>query len=77
METGFSLEVDSKLHVKNVTISDEAHGRVLFEGSLGKLEELSLIDGVVLEIRGAHGTLRVEIEEEGLRDMLAKRNPVT
>jgi len=43
---------------------------VLFEGSLGELEELSMIEGAVLEVRGANGVLRIDLIEEELRKML-------
>ena len=57
----------SKNHVKNISISDEAHDRVLFEGDLGELIELSLVEGDVLEIVGVNGILRVGIKIEQLQ----------
>lgn len=61
MEHGFSIEMKSKKYVKNMSISDEAHGRVLFEGNLGELRELSFVEGDVLEFTGIYGVLRVNI----------------
>jgi hypothetical protein len=58
---GFSIEMESKRHVKNISISDEAHDRVLFEGNIGELEELSMVDERVLEVRGSNGLLRVDV----------------
>jgi hypothetical protein len=43
LEHSFSVEMKSKRHVKSISISDEAHDRVLFEGSLGELLGLSLV----------------------------------
>lgn len=76
MEMSFSIEVDSKLHIRNVTLSDDAHGKVLFEGTLGKLEGLSFVDDVVLELKGTHGVLRVDVEERAFRNVLSKRKLV-
>jgi len=44
---------------------------VLFEGYLGALKELSLIEGMVLEVRGENGVLRIDLPEEELRKMLS------
>ena len=57
----FSVEMKSKRHVRNVSISNESHDRVLFEGDLGELEEVSFIGGSMLEVRGSNGVLRVEL----------------
>jgi len=46
---------------------------VLFEESLGELEELSMIAGAVLEVRGADGVLRIDLSEEELRKMLIQK----
>jgi hypothetical protein len=73
---GFSIEIESKIHVKNVSISNEAHERVLFEGYIGELVELSMVDGEVLEVRGVHGTLRLDLRREELAGMLARPDAV-
>ena len=73
MEHAFSIEMKSKKHVRNISISNESRDRVLFEGSLGELEELSMIEGAVLEIRGANGILRIDLTEDDLRKMFSKK----
>ena len=70
LEHSFSVEMKSKKYVKNISISDETHDRVLFEGSLGELLELSLVEGDVLEFIGVNGVLRVGLTEGQLREML-------
>jgi hypothetical protein len=62
----FSVEIESKQHVRNISISDEAHDRVLFEGDLGALSEVSIIESCALEIVGANGVLRIELDAETL-----------
>ena len=49
-EYSFSIQLNGKEHVKNVSINDDKE--VLFEGYLGKLESLGLIEEAVLEIKG-------------------------
>jgi hypothetical protein len=70
MNRGFSVEMDSKRYVKSISISNEAHERVLFEGDIGEILELAMVDGEVLEVKGANGTLRIDISEGELRMML-------
>jgi hypothetical protein len=67
----FSIEMKSKEHVKSLTISDEIQGRVLFEGRLGELEGLGIIDSAVLEVRGSNGVVRLELSEGEIRGMLS------
>jgi len=71
LEHAFSVEMASKRYVKSISISDEAQERVLFEGNLGELRELSLVEGDVLEFIGVNGILRIGLTEEQLRKMLA------
>ena len=66
LEHTFSVEMKSKKHVKSISISDEAHDRVLFEGNLGELLEISHVEGDVLEFVGVNGILRVAVTEEQL-----------
>ncbi len=73
MEHSFSVEMKSKKHVRHISVSNESHDRVLFEGSLGKLKELSMIEGAVLEVRGANGILRIDLSEDELRKMLYEK----
>jgi len=75
MKTGqraFSIELESKEYLKNISLSNSADSKVLIEGFLGELEETSLVEGVMVEIKGAGGVLRIELNEEELRRLLPK-----
>jgi hypothetical protein len=72
----FSVEMKSKRYVKSISISDEAHDRVLFEGNLGELLELSIAEGNVLEFVGVNGVLRVAVTEGQLRKALKNASQV-
>ena len=69
-ERGFSVEMASKEHVRSLIVSDESHGKVLFEGSLGELQDRGMVEGIVLQVRGTKGTLRIDVEESEFRRML-------
>ena len=66
MEHTFTVELKSKENVKNISISDQTHDLVLFEGNLGELLELSFVEGDVLEFVGVYGVLRVAVTMEEL-----------
>ena len=68
---GFSVEMGSKRHVRTISVSDESHDLVLFEGNLGELQELGMVEDIILEIKGTNGTLRVEVCEDELLKMLS------
>jgi hypothetical protein len=64
------VEMASKTYVKSLIVSDELTGRVLFDADIGNLIGLSLVDGIVLEVRGVNGTLRVDLWENEIEAML-------
>jgi len=68
----FSVEMKSKNHVRSISISNETKDRVLFEGDLGDLEEVSFIGGSMLEVRGTNGVLRIELGEEETRKLMSQ-----
>ena len=70
LEHAFSIEMKSKQYVKNISISNEAHDRVLFEGNLGKLHVISLVEGDVLELIGTNGVLRINLTKEQLQETI-------
>lgn len=72
-ERMFSIDMKSKENVRSISISDVSQDRVLFEGYLGQLEELSMINGAILEVRGINGVLRMELSEDELHEMLSPR----
>jgi hypothetical protein len=62
----------SKRFVKSISISNESHDRVLFEGDLGELMDLSLVEGDVLEFIGVNGVLRVDLTLDQLKKIISK-----
>jgi len=60
-ERFFSVELKSKVNLKNVTVREGGLENVLVEGTLGKLQHAEFADGVVLEVFGDKGVLRVNL----------------
>jgi hypothetical protein len=70
---GFSIELESKEHVKKLSLSDEGRERILVEGVLGELEELDVLEGTVFQLKGANGSLTLDLTEEEISRMLTKK----
>jgi hypothetical protein len=62
----FSIELKSKEFLRNVMISNRTGETVLVEGFLGELEELSLVEDAMLELKGSNGILRIDVREDEL-----------
>jgi hypothetical protein len=71
-ERGVSVEMKQRNHVKAMILTTESGGGVLFEGNLGQIVELSMLDDSVLEMRCINGILRVDLALEELEDMALK-----
>lgn len=67
----FSIELKSKEFLRNVMISNRTGDTVLVEGFLGELEEVSLLEGAMLELRGSNGVLRMDLKEEELERLFS------
>ena len=73
-ERFFSVELKSKVNLKNVTVNESSQENVLVEGSLGKLQHAEFADGVVLEVFGDMGVLRVNLTIDEIKKA-EKKNP--
>ncbi|MCW4022083.1 MAG: hypothetical protein ACOWW1_02805 [archaeon] len=65
-ERFFSVELDSKTSIKNVTMTNGSNENVLIEGTLGKLVQAAFVEGVILEVIGEKGVLRINLEQSEL-----------
>ncbi len=68
----FSIELKSKEYVKSLALQIAERGNVLIEGFLGKLESLKFTEGLMLEINGTNGSLRMDLNEKELARLLSK-----
>jgi hypothetical protein len=72
----FSVELKSKAHLKNITMTNGSSESVLIEGTLGKLERARFAEGIILEIVGSNGILRVDIGEGEIKKAQLKDEKV-
>jgi hypothetical protein len=72
LEAVSSSNERTKRYLKLVAMPNDAGDNVLIEGFLGELEAVDLVEGVMLEIQGTNGTLRMDLKKEELRKLLTK-----
>ena len=72
MRQTFSAVLDSKKQVKNITLSDNVNQKVFFEADIGQLEEVKFTEGLLLEVVGTQGVLRIDLPVEKLRKVVEK-----
>ena len=66
-EHSFSVEMKSEGAVRKMSLSENENEHFFVEGYLGKLENVSVIEGLMLQIDGVNGTLRLDITEQELQ----------
>ena len=71
--TSFSIELVSRNQVKRVSLPDGSGDKLMVEGCLGELTGMELVEGILLEIRGTGGVLRIELSREELENALKRR----
>ena len=69
--TTFSIELNSRKSLDDVSISSSVEGRVFFEGSLGNIKEIHYVNGSVLEFKGTQGTICIGIEKKLFSELLS------
>jgi hypothetical protein len=66
-ERVFTVELASKRNLKNVTLANGGSDSVLIEGSIGELVQASFAEGVILEVIGKNGILRLDLSEDEIK----------
>ena len=62
----FSVELASKRSLCHMMVSEDGETEVFIEGTLGNILGVELIEGIMLQISGEKGVLRIDISEEDL-----------
>ncbi|HLN45349.1 MAG TPA: hypothetical protein VK209_06545 [Candidatus Sulfotelmatobacter sp.] len=64
----FSIELNSKNQIKNISITDNSQKEsTLIEGTIGSLIEATFAEGIILEVVGTKGTLRLDLQAEEIK----------
>jgi hypothetical protein len=65
-ERFLSVELKSKADLKNFSLANGSRDSVLIEGTIGELVQATFVEGVILEIVGKKGILRINLKKEEL-----------
>ena len=60
------MEIKSKRHLTNVSISNKPHERILIEGFLGEFSEIEMLENALIQFKGANGVLRIDLSKDQL-----------
>jgi len=71
-ERVFSVELKSKRNLKNVTLTNGSNDSVLVEGTIGELVQAAFAEGIILEVVGKNGILRVDLREDEIKKTTEK-----
>ncbi len=66
-ERVFSVELESKNYLKNVTLNDGANENVVVEGTLGNLLHATFEEDIILEVAGTKGILRLDLRSDEIK----------
>jgi hypothetical protein len=66
-ERVFSVELRSKRNLKTITLTNGSGDGVLVEGTIGELVQATLAEGIILEVVGRKGVLRIDLREDEIR----------
>jgi hypothetical protein len=72
-EHSFSIELKSERCVRRISFLDEENSTVFFEGFLGELKNVVMVEDVMLEIEGKNGVLKLDITKEEMQKCFAKK----
>jgi hypothetical protein len=67
-ERFFSVELKSKAHLKNVTLTNGSTCSALVEGTLGELVQATFAEDVILEVVGSKGTFRINLAQNEIKE---------
>jgi hypothetical protein len=71
-ERFFSVELKSKAHLKNVTLTNGSTDSALLEGTLGELVQAIFAEEEILEIVGTKGTFRINLAQSEITEVKNK-----
>jgi hypothetical protein len=69
----FSIEMKSENCVRRVSFFDKENGHVFFEGFLGKLKNIAVVENVMLEIEGKNGVIKLDITRQEIENGLTSK----
>ena len=69
----FSFEINSRDHIKRVSLPNGSGDKLMVEGSLGTLIKGEIVEDIMLEICGVNGIMRIALTRNELENVLSAR----
>ena len=66
-ERSFCIELKSKTHLRTIAIASGPSEGVLIEGTLGELQHVRFAEGIIFEVAGSHGIMRIDIGADEIK----------
>ena len=66
-DRGFTVELKSKCNLKNLTLTNGNSDSVLLEGTIGEFVQATFTEGIILEVIGKNGILRIDLAENEVK----------
>ncbi len=66
-ESSFSIELKAKEYIKTINLANGNRESVLVEGTIGQLQHAEFTEGIVLEVTGTKGILRLDLSREQIQ----------
>ena len=74
-ERVFSVELKSRRNLKNVTLPNGSSDSVLVEGTIGELVQATFAEGIILEVVGKNGILRIDLRRDEIKKTTEQNRP--
>jgi hypothetical protein len=58
------VELKSKKNLKNISLANGSSDSVLVEGNIGELVQATFKEGIILEVIGKNGVLRIDLGDD-------------
>jgi hypothetical protein len=73
-ESSFSIELKSKEYLKTMNLANGACEGVVVEGTIGQLLYAQFTEGIVLEVVGQKGALRIDLSPDQIKAQREVKN---
>ncbi len=67
-EKSFSIELKAKEYIKTINLANGVSESVVVEGTIGQLLNAEFAEGIMLEIVGKKGILRIDLSPDQIKN---------
>lgn len=68
-DRSFSVELNTRANLKNIRMANGSPEPVLIEGTIGALHHARFLEGVIFEVVGSCGAIRIDLQREEIRSI--------